>query len=115
MKGLKITNIILFSVVCIIQAYITYLAVPMLSAILSGDGGAVFGAVLGIFPLYLITVAVLIIFAVILTITSKAYNNKLIKNELPKSKFATICKALIWVFVLIDLVIILTVYVLPKN
>lgn len=115
MKGLKITNIILFCIVCIIQAYITYLAVPMLSAILSKEGGAIFGAVLGIFPLYLLSIACLLVFVIALSITTKIYNKRLVANQLAKSKFATIIKILSWTFVAVDAVIILLVYTLPKE
>ena len=93
MKGLKITNAILLTLICMLEIFILYLGTEIFLGIFSQQTAAMLGVAFGI-VFYAIFLAALAFLTIIITITTAVLNKKLKANNLSKTKFEKICTAL---------------------
>lgn len=115
MKGLKITNIILLSLICLLQAYMLYLGVEMIIGVFSPESTAMLGVALGLIPVFILSIACLVFLTILITITTIVLNKKLATNNLPKTKFEKLCQILPWIFVVFDIALFLFVIILARS
>lgn len=114
MKSLKITNIILFILLCICQAFIVYVFIASLLALISGEAGGVLAVVLAYLPMFILAIFATCILYVALTITTKKLIAKKQLLSLNLSTFDKICKKLPLIFVVIDIFLLIATIVLVK-
>lgn len=115
MKGLKITNIILLSLICFLEAYMLYIGVEMILGVFSPESTAMLGVALGLIPVYILSFIGLALLTIFITITTSILNKKLAANNLPKTKFEKLCKILPWIFVLVDSIVFLFVIIVARS
>ena len=115
MKGLRITNIILLSLICLLQAYMLYLGIEMIIGVFSPESTAMLGVALGLIPVFILMIACLAFLTILITITTTILNKKLAANELPKTKFEKACKILPWAFLLFDAALFLFVIIIARS
>ena len=114
MKSLKITNIILFTLLCICQAFAVYIFIASLIAVISGDVGAVLATVLGLLPILLVVILSTCVLYIAIAITTKKLLVKKHLLSLELSAFDKICKKLPLIFVLVDIFLLITILLLVK-
>ena len=87
MKGLKITNIIIFSLICVLQIFITIFGVEMIIGAFSKQSGTMLGVALGLMPIYILMLIALAVLTIIITLTTIALNKNLKENNVQLNKF----------------------------
>lgn len=103
MKGLKITNIILFILNCISQVIASIFFIQAIVSITSTKvGGAL--AILALLPLYLIMLAIIIVFTIILASTKKALNKKLLSINQSPDKLSKIFALISYCFIALNII-----------
>ena len=103
MKGLKIVNIILLTLICALEAAFVYTFVTSIALLLSGGVGGIF-AFIALFVHALIWGVAILVLNIIITLTTKAKIRKMEEQGLTKSKFDTVCFILPWTFLIVDAV-----------
>lgn len=114
MKGLKIFNIILFSLICALEVALVYIFAESLIMILSNNVGEMLISILFFFPYFLLLVGILFVLAIIITITTKVRIKKLSEQNLERTKFDKICTVLPWVFLIINVVLYALFFIIAK-
>lgn len=115
MKGLRITNIILFALICAAQAFAIYVIIACLIPLISGNAGGLLAVFLALVPIYMLVIAGIFILTIVLTITTKTLTKKLQGQELSPNKFDKLCKILPWIFVIFDLIMLVVIFILGKT
>lgn len=110
MKNLKITNISLFSTICLgeIAALIYY--IPTISAFIKQDGGGMFASVLALLPMFILITVGILFFTIILSITTKVLIRRKTAAELQPNAFDKLCKILPWCFILLNIACFVVIY-----
>ena len=114
MKGLKITNIILFSIICAIEVAILGLFVNCTILLFSGNVAGILTSILFFIPYYAMGVGFLTILSIIITITTHKKIDLQVQNGLTKTKFDNICKSLPWLFVSLSIILFLS-FIIISN
>ena len=110
MKKLRITNYILFALSAIIEVISIITFVNTLKLVMS-DSIAVI-AIIATIPVYVLATVAIFILAIITSIIYKSLIKKLNEQQLPISKTDKIFKILPWVFVLINIILFISLYIL---
>lgn len=114
MKGLKIANIILFSLICVLEAVILYFFVETLITLFSGNVAGILVSILFFFPYFLLLCLGLLVLNIVITITTNIKVGKEREQSLPKTKFDHLCIILPWVFLVLDVVLFITLFVIAN-
>lgn len=111
MKGLKITNIILLSLVAVAEFFALYFILPAISFIVGKETTAAL-AILALLPMFLIFTAIVFILSIILTITTKKLKNAIISNQQTPNFFIKMSGWIGWVFLLINVILFVCIYII---
>ena len=114
MKGLKITNLVLFTLFCACQAFILYVFVACVKPIITRDAGGILGAILGLLPIFIVAILATCVICIILTITTKKLITKKQAQSLPLSTFDKTCKKLPLILIIINIIMLVAIFVLAK-
>lgn len=109
MKGLKITNIVLLSLLAVAQFFAIYFIVPVFQIIVNKETAAGL-AILALLPMFLIFVAVVFVLSIILSATTKKLKNLIISNEQSPNFFIKMSGWIGWIFLLIDICLFISLY-----
>ena len=110
MKGLKIFNIIFFSLICALQLAIIFLFVDTFIMFLSNNVASMLLSILIFFPYFLIFSVILFVLNIIITMTTKIRIRKLRAQNLEVTKFDKLCVRLPWLFLLFDAILFILFY-----
>ena len=99
MKGLKIFNIILFSLICLAEAILSYLSISCFMILFSNNAFGIAAGIVIFITYQIIINPIILVLSIILTITTNRFVDKKISNNLEKSKFDKICLVLPWCFI----------------
>ncbi len=102
MKGLKVFNIILFSVICAVEIFVLYYFFSFLIMLISGSVAGIVAAILACLPMIVILSGAIIVLSIILTITSKTRIRKLEENNVISSKLDKCLMTLPWYFLMFN-------------
>lgn len=104
MKGLKITSIILFSIICLAQVFTLYLGASTILGLESGELGKALASALALLPLFLLCILGIFIFNIAYSIIARLYKKKLISNSLLPSKLTKTFNIIVWSLFAVDIV-----------
>ncbi|MBQ9792521.1 MAG: hypothetical protein IJW32_02080 [Clostridia bacterium] len=111
MKGLKITNIILLCLSILTEIISLTFIFPVFSALIHNNGGQILASLLALLPMFILTSIVILIFAIILTITSKKWKSAIVANQQSTKFFVKMCGWLSWVFLFINILLFASIYI----
>lgn len=103
MKGLKIVNIILFTIICAIEIFVLYYFFSSLAIMISGSAVGVVAAILACLPMIIVLSGSIFVLAIILTITTKARIRKIEESGLPALKSDKILMMMPWFFLMFNI------------
>ena len=112
MKGLRIFNIILFSLICILESLICALFIYILALLLSGNLGGALASVFFIASYFVCGCGILLVFNIVITITARISMKKTMAMGKGKTKFDKLCILLPWLFLVLDIILFIAYYVI---
>ena len=110
MKGLKITNIVLLSLLAVAQFFAIYFIVPVFQLVVNKESAAGF-AILALLPMFLLFTAAVFVLSIILSATTKKLKNLIISNGQSPNFFIKMSGWIGWIFLLINIVSFVLLYI----
>ena len=111
MKGLKIFNIILFSIICVLEVLIFGTFINTLLGLFSNSFAGVFEVLFSL-VYFLIGSGILFVLAIVITITARVKINKEETQGLTKTKFDKLCIILPWAFLFLNVALFITINII---
>ena len=109
MKGLKIFNIILFSLICALEIVIIGTYINFVVFLSSNSFGGIFGVLFSV-VYYLAELAGLFVLNIVITITEKCELKKLEESNLQTTKFNKLCIILPWILFVVDILLFISFF-----
>ena len=104
MKGLKIVNIILFTIICAIEIFVLYYFFSSLVIMISGSAIGVVAAILACLPMIIILSSFIFVLSIILTVTTKTRIKKLEEIGTTVFRFYKTLIILSWCLLLFNII-----------